>query len=383
MPDRLADRLADWIALVDARYPESDAAGWDATGLQVGDPGDPVSAVLVCLDVTDATLDEAAAAGADLVIAHHPLLFRPLVRLTPATASGHLALRAARSGIAVLAAHTNLDVALPGTSDPVAEVLGLRSVRPLQPQPVAEQVKLVTFVPQAATAALLAALAAAGAGVIGAYDSCSFRVAGTGTFRPGPLADPAVGERQVLSEVAEDRVEMVVDRAGLAAAVAALVAAHPYEEVAWDAYPLLAAPARERAKGTGLVGDLEQPRALGAVAADLHAGLPAPTLRLAGDAQAPVRRVAVCGGAGESLIGAALAAGADVFVTGDLRHHVALDARTLGLALIDAGHHATEAAALPAFRAALRAAAQERGLGARLLASSISTDPWTFPKGAA
>ncbi len=376
----MPDRLADWVALVDARYPESDAAAWDATGLQVGDPDDLVSAVLICLDVTDATLDEAQRVGADLVVAHHPLLFRPLARLTPATASGRLALRAARTGVAILAVHTNLDVALPGTSDPVAALLGLQDVRALQPQ-ADEQVKLVTFVPHESTSAVLTALARAGAGVIGEYEECSFRVAGTGTFRPSAQAQPAVGERLRRNEVAEDRLEMLLARDRLRAVVAALVAAHPYEEVAWDAYPLVAAPNGPRRKGLGLVGDLPEARPLGTLAADLANGLPAPTLRVAGDLDTPIRRVAACGGAGDSLIGAALSAGADVLVTGDLRHHVALDARTLGLALVDAGHYATEAAAMPAFRDALADGAQERGLGARLIASGVSTDPWTVPGG--
>jgi dinuclear metal center YbgI/SA1388 family protein len=266
------DRLADWVALIGELWPERDAAGWDAPGLQVGDPADPVGAVLVCLDVTPATLDEAAARGADLVLAHHPLLFRPLARLTPATASGLLALRAARAGIAVLAAHTNLDAAVPGTTDPIAAVLGLTDLTPLAP----------------------------------------------------------------LDEPGED----------------------------------------PRPKGIGLVGTLPAPLPLRAAADALAAGLPAPALRVAGDLDAAVRRVAACGGAGDSLIAAAAAAGADLYVTGDLRHHAVLDARTLGMALIDAGHWATEAAALPAARARLEAAARERGLHARLLASEIVTDPW-------
>ncbi|MPZ86727.1 MAG: Nif3-like dinuclear metal center hexameric protein [Nitriliruptorales bacterium] len=376
-----ADRLADWIALVDARYPERDAAAWDHVGLQVGDPRDAVTAVLVCLDVTEATLEEAGRLGADLILAHHPLLFRPLPSLTPSTAAGRLALRAARSGIAILAAHTNLDAAVPGTSDPVAAILSLTGVRALAPQsgPRPGRVKLVTFIPHDDTARVLGAMAEVGAGVIGEYDHCSFRVAGTGTFRPSAAAAPAVGERQRLNEVAEDRLEIVVTRDRLGAVVTALTGEHPYEEVAWDAYPLVdpPPPPEARDKGLGLVGMLPAPLTLRQVAATLAGRLPAPGLRVAGNLAATVRCVAVCGGAGDSLIPNALAAQADVYVTGDLRHHPALDARTMGLALIDAGHYATEAAALPAFRAALAATAGERGLRAQLLASEVSTDPWT------
>jgi len=280
------DRVGQWVALVDARYPERDAQVWDATGLQVGDPDDPVSAVLVCLDVTPETLAEAADVGAELVLAHHPLLFRPLARLTPATAPGRLALHAARHRIAVLAAHTNLDAAVPGTSDPVADLLGLVDSVPLQP---------------------LAALPGVGTG------------AGAGGSQGA------------------------------------------------------------RRKGIGLVGELAPPRTLGALAAAVRDGLPAPHLRVAGDLDALVTRVAVCGGAGDALVDAARAAGAQALVTGDLRHHVALDARTLGMAVVDAGHHATEAAALPRLAAELEAAARRHGLAARVLASSVVTDPWVVP----
>lgn len=372
----MVDHVRDWVNLVGSVYPERDAEPWDATGLQVGDPDAAVHSVLVTLDVTDAVLDEAARAGADLVLAHHPLLFRPLGRLTPATASGRLALRAARQGIAILAAHTNFDVAPFGTTDPIMELLGLRDVRPLTPHQTddASEVKLVTFVPADDVAAVLAALADAGAGVIGEYDHCSFRVAGTGTFRPSEAANPTAGEKGRLNEETEERVEVIVPRARLRATVDALIAAHPYEEVAYDLYPLLRAP--DRGKGLGRVGELPQPRTLGTIARMLADGLPSPHLRIAGDPDREVRRIAACGGAGDSLIDAAHAVGADCYVTGDLRHHPALDALTLGMAVIDAGHYATEAAALPALVAAVRDAAAARGLSASLIPSELRTEPW-------
>ena len=372
------DTVADWVALSDRHWPERDAEHWDRAGLQVGDPGAPVDTVLVCLDVTHDVLDEAERAGAQLVLAHHPLLLRGLERLTPDTASGALALRAARAGIALLAAHTNFDVAEGGTSDPVAALLGLRGVRPLVPARFGDpgqQVKLVTFVPAAHTAAVLDALSAAGAGDIGEYGACSFRVAGTGTFRPSERANPAVGERGRLNEAAEDRLEMVLPRRRAAEVVAALRATHPYEEVAFDLVPLVALP--ESGKGLGRVGDLAEAMTLRAAARLLATELPSAHLRTAGDPDRTLRRVAVCGGAGDSLIGAALAAGADCFVTGDLRHHPALDALTMGMALIDAGHFPTEAAALPHLLATLRDGAAGAGLRARLVASAIRTEPWS------
>lgn len=375
----MGDCVADWIALVDATYPESDAASWDATGLQVGDPAAEVNAVLVCLDVVDGTLDEARERGCDLVLAHHPLLFRPLARLTPATAAGRLALRAARDGVAVLAAHTNLDAAVPGTTDPIADVLGLvdlRPLAPLDPRPAGARLRLVAHVPPEATAAVIEAITGAGAGRIGEYTGCSFRVGGIGTFTPSGGADPAVGERGRPQDVAEDRVEVVLPLTVAGDVVTALRGAHPYEEVAFSLVALVDPPEPGRAKGIGLVGALPAPVPLREVARALSIGLPSPHLRVAGDLDRPISRVAACGGAGDTLMRDALASGAEVYVTGDLRHHVALDALTAGLALVDAGHFATEAPALGAAVARLAQAAARRGLRAPLLRSSATTEPW-------
>ena len=368
------DRLADWVSLVHDVYPPADAADWDAVGLHVGTPDDRVSQVLVCLDVTREVVDEAVTVGAELILAHHPLLFRPLDRLTPDTAAGAVALHAARSGRSILAAHTNLDVAVGGTSDPVTDLLGLVDVEPLVPTPLPGQLMLVTFVPTADTAAVVDALASAGAGRIGEYSSCSFRTPGTGTFRPSDAADPTVGARGQLNEVGEDRLEMVVDADRVRAVVDALLAAHPYEEVAYQLYPIKRLGTGE--KGLGRVGRLPKPTELGAIARRVADDLPSPHLRLAGDPGRSVNRVAVCGGAGDGLIDAALAAGAELYVTGDLRHHPTLDATARGMALIDAGHHWTEVPALTGASDLLGRRAGERGLSAGLLASKVRTDPW-------
>lgn len=375
----MVDRLADWVQAVNALYPQNHAASWDVAGLQVGDPNDPVGGVLLCLDVVAATLDEAAARGADLLLAHHPLLFRPLDRLTPATVPGGLALRAARSRIAVLAVHTNFDSAAKGTTEPVVRLLDLRAVTPLVPALGDGDCKLVTFVPVEATEAVRSALAEAGAGSIGAYRACSFAVRGTGTFVAPTTANPTAGQPGRRNEVVEDRLEMVVPRARLAAAVAALRRVHPYEEVAFDVIELLGA--NEDGRGMGRIGDLPEPVALRGVGERLAVGLPSPHLRVAGDLDRPIRRVAACGGAGDSFVGAALDAGADCYITGDLRHHVALDACSAGMTVIDAGHYATEAAALPILHQALAEASARRGLTARLLASALRTDPFQIDPG--
>jgi dinuclear metal center YbgI/SA1388 family protein len=331
--------------------------------------------VLVCLDVTGAVIDEAAAVEGTLVLAHHPLLFRPLASLTPATASGRTALHAATERVAVVAAHTNLDVARDGagTSDPVAEVLGLTGRRPLTTElRDGERLKLVTFVPATHVDPVLDALAEVGAGTIGDYERCAFRVEGQGTFRPGAGTHPFSGEVGEVALEDEVRLELEVPRRRIGDVVRALLATHPYEEVAYDLVPLLTGAT----VGFGVVGELPEPQPLSAVAEALRDGLPAPHLRFAGGPERQVRTVATVGGAGDGLIGAALGAGADVYVTGDLRHHVTLDALEQGLALIDAGHHATEVAALPAWIARLTDAASGRGLVAPVVASRTPTVPW-------
>lgn len=371
----MPDTLKDWLDLVDECYPMRDAEDWDAVGLHVGDPHDQVRRVLVAHDVTQAVLDEAVAEGADLVLAYHPLIFRPLARLTPDTPSGALALRAARERIAVLAAHTSLDAAMPGTSDPIMHALDIADVRPLRPTPAESKAKLVVFVPRESTGGVLEAVSAAGAGVIGEYDQCSFRVSGTGTFRPSSKANPTAGARGELNQVAEDRLEVLVPQSLLRTVVEAMVAAHPYEEVAYDVVPLLDV-AGDSAKGMGRIGRLPQPLRLRDIADRLAAALPSPHARLAGDPDLEVSVVAACAGAGESLLEDALRAGAEVFVTGDLRHHVALAAVARGLALIDAGHAATEARALPLAMEYLADRARHHGLSAGLLASRVRTEPW-------
>lgn len=370
------DVVEDWLRLVDAHWPTAHASSWDAPGLHVGDPAWPVARVLVGLDVTHEVVEEAAADEHTLVLAHHPLLLRGIERLTPSTPGGALALRAARAGVAIAAAHTNLDVARDGTgtSDPVADVLGLVDRRPLTSGlEEAALVKLVTFVPPGHTETVLDAVAAAGAGRIGDYERCSFRVRGTGTFTPGAGTDPFSGTVGEPSAEEEDRLEAVVPRRRAGDVARALLAAHPYDEVAYDLVPLL----DHAAVGFGWVGRLPTTTPLGEVATRLRVDLPAPHLRCAGPRERAVATVAVVGGSGGSLAGAALAAGADVLVTGDMKHHDTLDLLAQGLAVVDAGHHATEVAALPAWIAALRRDADERGLQAPVIASSVDTDPWS------
>jgi dinuclear metal center YbgI/SA1388 family protein len=362
--------VGDWLTALDGLYPPAWAEAWDSTGLQVGDRAAPAARVLVSLDPTREVVEEAVDRGCGLLVAHHPLLFRPAARLDLADPVAAAVATALLAQVAVAACHTNADVASPGVSDVLAEVLDLRVTGPLHGTEAGTRAKLVVFVPSADTAKVLDAVAGAGAGVIGEYTHCSFRVRGTGTFIPSEAARPAIGERGALNEVEEDRLEVVVSREALGGVVSALLEAHPYEEVAYDVYPL----AGPTGLGLGRVAAVDDPIRGETLVARCRERLGREP-RVAGEPDREVRRVAVCGGAGASLVPDALRAGVDAYVTGDLKHHEAQDAAAGGLLVIDAGHHATEWPFVPHLADSLRGA----GPDGEVLVSATSTDPFGGP----
>jgi dinuclear metal center YbgI/SA1388 family protein len=342
--------VRDVIAVLEAAYPPRLAESWDSVGLVCGDPDDAVGAILVCVDVTDEVVDAALDQGVGLIVAHHPLLMRGVDTVGTHTPKGRLIHRLIRGGCALYTAHTNADSANPGVSDALAGLLGLVDLRPLDPKPVAAMDKWSVLVPiedgdvnpEAVADRVSAAMFEAGAGAIGEYSCCAWTTDGHGQFLPGPEANPTLGERGSLHRVPERRIDMVAPRARRSAVLAALRDAHPYEEPAFD---LLELAAEDGTVGLGRIGRLVTPTTLREFAALVDARLTTESwgIRVAGDPDARVETVAVCGGAGDSLIDAARAAGVDVYLTGDLRHHpVDESLRRGGPAFIDAGHWGTE-----------------------------------------
>lgn len=369
--------LRDVTALLDEWFDPRWAESWDAVGLVCGDPDEPVGRILLAVDAVPATVAEAVDRGAQLLVTHHPLLLTGVHGVPADDPKGALVHRMIRNGVAHLAAHTNADVADPGVSDALAALFGLRDTAPLAPQTDPALDKLVVFVPHDAATRLVDALAAAGAGALGDYDRCAWTTTGTGTFRPLAGANPAIGTVGAVEEVPETRVEMVVPAGRRGAVVAALRAAHPYEEPAFD---LLAQAPLPTSRGTGRIGDLPVPVSLREFTALAARVLPRTAwgVRAAGEPDQPVRRVAVCGGSGGSLAEAARAAGADAFLTADLRHHPVVEAvteRGAGMALVDAAHWATEAPWLDALAARLR---ERLGTTVDVHVSRQVTDPWTL-----
>ena len=323
------------------------------------------------------------AAGAELLVTHHPLFLRGVHGVAETSAGGRVVTTLVRAGCALFTAHTNADVARPGVSDALADLLGLQETLPVEPLAgsAGEALdKLVVFVPTGERAALLDALAAAGAGQIGDYDRCAWWAPGTGTFRPLAGATPAIGSVGATSQVEEDRLEMVYARRRRGAVVAALRRAHPYEEPAFDLVELAPAPIPSpQAGGLGRVGDLAEPMRLSAFVERVAAALPATAwgVRATGDPAQQIRRVAVCGGSGGELAGPAAALGAQVLVTSDARHHHTLDSvAAYGIAIVDAAHWATEHPWLHS-AAALLAAGLPATVGSlTTYVSDLVTDPW-------
>ncbi|MFP4057630.1 MAG: Nif3-like dinuclear metal center hexameric protein [Candidatus Brocadiia bacterium] len=338
-------QVADVMAALDAIAPSQLAEPWDNVGLLLGEADAPCERALVALEVDLRLVRRAARLGAGLVVAHHPPVLQPLCRMTSQTPAGRLLLEAARSQVALAAAHTNYDLAPGGVNDVLAGLLDLRDTQPLAPAACTRQAKIVVFTPADDLPAVLAALARSGAGVIGNYVDCTFRVAGTGAFRPAEGAHPTVGRVGERQEVDELRVEAVLPMALAGPVAQAVRQAHSYEEPAVDVYPL---EGEGGELGLGRCGALSRPMRAENLAERIQDRLGAPHIRVAGDLRRRVQRVAVMGGSGGKYVDHAARQGCELYLTGDVDHHQALDAVAAGLVVVDAGHAVTEAPAIPA-----------------------------------
>lgn len=386
--------VGDLVALLDELAPPALAEPWDNGGLLVGDPLSEAAWVAVALDPDDALagsgdalagLGAALPGGPGLLVVHHPLPFHPLSRLVETDPAAALIARLVRRGVALAATHTAYDSGPGGLSHALAVALGLEleGLSALAPAsgPGSGYLKLVVFVPEDSAdsgghaAAVRAALGRTGAGHIGNYSDCAFTATGHGYYRPGPGADPYQGTVGHIEEAAEQRIETILPAYTLDRVVRAMVAAHPYEEVAYDVYRLEGHPPVTRPElltGIGRVGRLPAPVSLGAFRAEVERrlGLPPGAARLvtAGrppgppPADRPVQRVAVCPGSGGDYVSAAAGAGADVYVTGDVGHHDAVEATRRGLVVIDAGHAGTERLFVPHLAERLRNALAAQGI---------------------
>ncbi len=367
-------RIQDLVGLIHKLYAPELAEDWDNVGLQVGDPGRPLDRVMVALDPGLEAVEAARDAGAQALVTHHPLLFKPVKRLTPDDAVGKVLWTAVRDDVAIISAHTNLDCAVDGLNSWLAEKMGVEQAIPLQTV-AGDYLKLVVFVPVGHEEAVADALFSAGGGQIGAYDQCSFRSSGEGTFRPGPGTQPYIGTVGQREKTEEVRLETIIPKRKLLRVLEKMQKAHPYEEVAYDLLPL-----QNQVPGAGLgrIGKLAQQTTLGEFAARVKESLGCGHLRLIGADQMPIRKVALCGGSGAFLLQTAHRQGADVLVTGDVKYHEARQAEELGIALIDAGHFATEQLMIEQVTQSLQAAARQLNWGVAFEAYTGEEDPFRF-----
>jgi dinuclear metal center YbgI/SA1388 family protein len=330
--------VADLVQALEAIAPLGLAETWDNVGLLIGDPASDVLRIMTCLTLTPESAGEAIEEGVSLIVSHHPVLFRPTQRLTTATSEGRMLLAIIRAGIAVYSPHTAFDNAPGGINDTLAARLELNQVTPLRPAEAARECKIVVFVPDADLAGVSDALFAAGAGRIGQYRECSFRLAGTGTFFGEDAANPTVGQKGRREEVAEWRLEAICPEVLVDQAVAAMRRAHSYEEPACDVYPLRPTPGG----GAGRIGMLPKPASLEALGRQVKNALSASAVQTVGATDRAVQRVAVACGAAGSFIPDAVRRQVDALLTGEVRFHEGLAAEAQGLALVVAGHYATE-----------------------------------------
>lgn len=329
--------LSDIIRSLEAWAPPTLQEDYDNSGLQVGDPQREVKAALIALDCTEDVVAEAVRRGCDVIIAHHPVIFRGLKSITGRNGVERTLLAAIRNNVAIYAIHTNLDNVITGVNAEIATRLGLQDVEVIAPK--GDQLrKLVVFVPTAHAEAVRNALFSAGAGRIGNYDECSYGLEGQGTFRGGEGSNAYIGEKGVRHREPETRIETILHAPMERAVVQAMLKAHPYEEVAYDIYPL----ANDyQGVGSGGIGRLARPMEEAAFLAMVKEAFSAPVVKHTALRGKPVERVAVCGGSGAFLIGRALARNADALITSDVKYHQFFEAEGQ-LLLADIGHFESE-----------------------------------------
>jgi dinuclear metal center YbgI/SA1388 family protein len=366
-------RVKDIIQIMEHWAPAWTAEEWDRVGLLAGDPDAEAGLIWIALELCDDLLDQAIEAGVSMLLTHHPPLFKPLNDLRLDNPSTARLLKAVNGGLALFAAHTNLDASPGGVNDALAERLGMVDLQPLAPVTDQSLAKLVVFIPADHLDELTQALFAAGAGRIGAYRECCFHEPGIGTFLAPPAGEPYLGKPGHKESVQEERLETVVPLAELGRVVAALKATHPYEEPAYDIYPLRQPPA---GFGLGRVGSLSLPQTgehfiataakkLGAVAAEVTGPIPE-----------KIKRVAVLGGSGGDYIPQAAAAGAQALITGEARYHAWEQANNYGLCLIILGHYQTEAVIVEPWARRLEQMLESAGLFCEIAPWTQSASPW-------
>ena len=369
-------RLRQVVDVLEQIAPLELAEEGDNVGLLAGDLRQSVKKVMLTIDLTKEVLAEAQQAGADLLAVYHPPIWEPLKRIVARQGASPLLYETIRSGMAIYALHTALDAARGGVNDVLAEVVGIKEAQLLAQARVetGKMCKLVVFLPESDLEKVSEAIFAAGAGTIGAnarYTKCSFRGEGVGTFQGSDESNPTIGQAGRFEQVRELRLETIVPVDKIGAVVKAMRAAHSYEEVAYDVIPLLDG---QNVKGLGRFGDLKEPASVGELVVRIKNKLKVKTVGLIGPQRGEVKRAAVCAGSGGSILRSVIRQGCDFYLTGELRHHHALELQEAGLTTACVGHSVSERIILP--RVAKRLKSECKGI--EIFISRKDHDPFTW-----
>lgn len=352
--------------------PEYLAYDWDNVGLQIGSHIKEVKKVMITLDVLESVVDEAIDGEVDLIIAHHPLLFKSMKKLDTDDTKGRVLQKLIQHDISVYASHTNLDAAEGGVNDMLCNSLGITERQILFPDFTEKLVKIAVYVPETHANEIRNALGDSGAGHIGNYSHCTFQTRGQGTFMPLEGTNPYIGSANELEFVDEMKIESIVPQAKLSSVINAIMKAHPYEEPAYDIYPM---ENKGQTLGIGRIGKLEKEMSLKSFSEHIKSKLGIKNLRVTGDLSGIVNTVAVLGGSGEKYWQRAQEMGADVYITGDMTFHVAQEAWQAGMSVIDPGHYA-EKVMKNATKEYLEYNYQDTDL--EIIVSHVNTDPFQF-----
>src|SRR5690625_2017901 len=363
---------ADIFNWIETWAPLTLAYDWDNVGLQIGSKTNNVKKILVTLDVSEAVVDEAIEKQVNLIISHHPLLFKPLTQVDVNKPKGRIVQKLLQHDITVYSAHTNLDIANGGINDMLCDMLNVCETKPLIERMHESLYKLIVFVPQSHAEKVRDALSEGGAGHIGNYSHCTFQAEGQGTFKPLEGTDPFIGTKGNLEFVDEIKIESIVPEQNLSSTIHAKIKAHPYEEVAYDIYPL---ENKGTTYGLGRVGKLAEKVNLETFCQTVKETFNMPYVRVTGDLSKNVQKVAIVGGSGEKYLTEAKRKGADVYITGDMTFHQAQVAEEIGLSVIDAGHY-IEYIMKEHLAEKLESAFKNDQID--VLASLVNTDPFQF-----
>lgn len=360
------------IKILDQLAPEHLCESWDNVGLMVGYPNRMVENLMVTLEVTEAVIDEAIEKNIDMIISHHPLIYKPLKKLVEQDPIAHMVMRLLKHDINLYVAHTNLDAAFEGTSKHIANLLQLDRVEYVSKTLQDQHYKVQVFVPEDHAEKVTEAMTQAGAGQMGAYTECTFQSMGTGQFRPNSQASPAIGRIDELTQVKEVKVETIVSHSLLSDVLNKMIKAHPYEEPAYDVIEL---SNKFNEQGIGMYGYLSPSLTLSDLAKRVKGILSCDSVRYIGDANKKISRVAIITGSGADYFKEAKAV-ADVLITGDIKYHEAQEALQKNLMVIDAGHFETEQIYIERLKEILDQAFEEKSYDINVIVSETDINPF-------